>query len=130
MSIDPSDRSEEARPSMTINRHQTRNNTREKAAKVPLHFAQNPRPHGINTQMLPLREQTQTLTQGTHDTPRNEQEHIPHTGEFHPSLHPFLLSLSSLQPINRGFCTQIEVQIQKHTSTEKSPSFSFTSQPH
>ena len=63
----------------------------------------NPRPHGTNSQTLPPREQTQTFIQGTHDAPRNEQEHIPHTGEFHPSLHHFLLSLSSPQPIDRGF---------------------------
>ena len=40
MSISPGNRSEEAHPSMTIDRHQTGNNMREKAAKVPLHFAQ------------------------------------------------------------------------------------------
>ena len=82
MSIGPSDRSEEAHLLMTINRHQTGNDMRERAVKVPLHLHRNPRPHGINSQMLPLQEQAQTFTQGTHDTPRNEQEHIPHTGEF------------------------------------------------
>ena len=79
-----------------------------------------PRPHGISSQTLPLREQAWTFTQGTHDAPRNEQEHIPHTGEFHPSLHSFLyIFLSSLQSIDRGF-VQIEVQIQKPTN-KKNP---------
>ena len=86
-SIGPSDWSEEAHPSMTIDGHQTGSDTRERAVKVPLHLHRNPGPHGINSQMLPPWEQSRTLTQGTHDAPRNEQEHIPHTGEFHPSLH-------------------------------------------
>ena len=90
-SIGPGDRSEEARPSVTIDRCQTEGDMRERAVKVPLDLHRNPRPHGINSQMLPPWEGSWTLTQGTHDTPRNEQEHIPHTGEFHPSLNsPFI----------------------------------------
>ena len=73
---------------MTINRRQTGNDMRERAIKVPLHLHRNPRPHGINSQMLSWQEQSWTPTQETHNAPRNEQEHIPSTGEFHPSLHP------------------------------------------
>ena len=74
---------------------QTGNDMRERAVKVPLHLHRNPGPHGINSQTLPLQEQAQTFIQGTHNAPRNEQEHIPHTGEFHPSLHsPFIPFIS------------------------------------
>ena len=94
-SIGPSNRSEEARPSMMINRCQTGSNMRERAVKVPLHLHRNHGPHRINSQTLSPQERSQTLTQETHNAPRNEQEHIPHTGEFHPSLHsPFIPFIS------------------------------------
>ena len=102
-SIGPSDQSEEACPSMMIDRCQTGSNMRERAVKVPLHLHRNPRPHGINSQMLSLREQSRTHTQGTHDAPRNEQEHILAQGSFTLPCIP-LLSLSSPQFVNRGFC--------------------------
>ena len=69
-----------------IDRCQTGSDMRERAVKVPLHLHRNPRPHRINSQMLSLWERSQTPTQGTHNAPRNKQEHIPSTGEFHPSL--------------------------------------------
>ena len=82
---------------MTINRRQTGNDMRERAVKVPLHLHRNPGPHGINSQMLSSWEQSWTPTQGTHDAPRNEQEHIPSTGEFPPSLHsPFIPFISTI----------------------------------
>ena len=114
MSIGPSNQSEEARPSVTIDRRQTKGNTREKAVKASLHLHRNLRPHRINSQTLSLQEWSQTPTQGTHNTPRNEQLHIPHTGEFHPSLHsPFYPF--HLRDLSTGAFVQTEVQIQKQT---------------
>ena len=114
-SIGPGNQSEEACPSMMIDRCQTKGDMREKAVKAPLHLHRNPRPHGINSWTLSLWEQSWTPTQGTHDAPRNEQQHIPHTGEFHPSLHsPFYPF--HLRDLSTGAFVQTEVQIQKHTS--------------
>ena len=94
-SIGPGNQSEEACPSVTIDRRQNEGNTREKAVKTSLHLHRNPGPHRINSQTLSLQEQSQTTTWGTHDAPRNKQPHIPHTGEFHPSLHsPFIPFIS------------------------------------
>ena len=66
MSIGPGDRSEEARLLMTIDRCQTGNNMREKAAKVPSHFAQEPQ--------TPWNKQTNAATAGT-----NTDLHTRHT---------------------------------------------------
>ena len=113
MSIGPGDRSEEVRPSVTIDRRQIEGNTRERAVKVPLHLHRNPGPHGINSQTLSPQEQSRTLTQGTHNAPRNKQEHIPHPGEFHPSLHsPFIPFISIT--CHRGFCTDRGTDTKTH----------------
>ena len=114
-SIGPGDQSEEVHPSVTIDRRQTKGNTREKAVKASLHSHRNPVPHRINSQTLSPRERSWTPTQGTHDAPRNEQPHIPHTGEFHPSLHsPFYPF--HLHDLSTGAFVQTEVQVQKHTN--------------
>ena len=104
MSIGRSDRSEEVRPSMMIDRCQTGSDMRERAVKVPLHLHRNPGPHGINSQTLSLWEQSWTSTQGTHDAPRNKHEHMPGTGSFTLPCIP-LFSLPSLQFVDRGVCT-------------------------
>ena len=51
----------------------------------------------------------------THDTPRSEQPHIPHTGEFHSTLHSLFYPFH-LRDLSTGAFVQIEVQIQKPTS--------------
>ena len=121
-SIGPSDQSEEVRPSMMIDKCQTGSNMRERAVKVPLHLHRNPGPHRINSQTLSPWEWSWTPTQGTHDAPRNKQEHIPSTGEFHPSLHPPFYPFH-LRNLSTGGFVQIEVQILKPTSKRISPSF-------
>ena len=85
MSIDPGDQSEEVHLSMTINRHQTGNNTRERAVKVPLHFTQKPR--------TPRNKQPDAATAGTSmdlhtRDPRHSQERArAHT--THRRVSPF-----------------------------------------
>ena len=54
--------------------------------------------------------------------PYNKQEHIPSTGEFHPSLHPPFYPFH-LCNLSTGAFVPIEVQILKPTSKRKSPSF-------
>ena len=121
-SIGPGDQSEEACPSVTINRCQTEGDPRERAVKVPLHLHRNPRPHGIKSQTLPPQEQSQTLTQRTHDTPRNKQEHIPYTGEFHPSLHsPFIPFISAI--CQQGLLYRQRYRYKNPLAKKWSPSF-------
>ena len=128
-SIGPSDQSEEVRPSVMIDRRQNEGDMREKAVKTSLHLHRNHRPHGTNSQTLPLWERIQTFIQGTYDTPRNEQQHIPHTGEFHPSLHSLFYPFH-LHNLSTWAFVQTEVQIQKPTSKNNLHLFSITSQPH
>ena len=54
--IGPGDQSEEACPSVMINRHQTEGNTRERAVKVSLHLHRNPGLHRTNSQIPSPRE--------------------------------------------------------------------------
>ena len=63
--------------------------------------------------MLPPQGQAQTITQGTHDAPRNEQVHIPHTGEFHPSLHSFFIPFISAI-YQQGLCTNRGTDTETH----------------
>ena len=73
-----------------------------------------PGPHGISNWMLPPWERTQTSTRETYDAPRNEQAHTPHTGGFHPSLHPFSISFISIM-CRQGPCiTNRDTDIDTH----------------
>ena len=90
-SIGLGNQSEEACPSVMIDRHQAEGDTTEK----------NRRDTHIHTQTQDPMEQTaEHCHHGnnhklTHDTPRSKQPHIPHTGEFHSSLHSLLIPFIS-----------------------------------
>ena len=108
-SIGPGDWSEEVRLLVMIDRCQTEGNMRERAVKVPLHLHRNPGPHGINSQTLSPWEWSRTLTQGTHDAPRNKQEHTSYRGVSPFPAFPFYpFHLCNLLT---GAFVQIEVQI-------------------
>ena len=78
--------------------------TQERAVRYSDTLHRGPGPHITSNWMLPLQEQTQTSTWETHDTPRNKQVHTPHTGGFHPSLHPFSIPFISIT-CPQGLCT-------------------------
>ena len=101
----------------------------KRAVKVPLHLHRNPGPHGINSQTLSPRDRSQTPTQGTHDAPRNEQQHIPHTGEFHPSLHSPLIPFISVT-CWQGLLYRQRYRYKNPLAKENPHLFSITSQPH
>ena len=127
MSISPSDWSEEARPLMTINRHQTENNMREKAVKVLLHFTQKPWTPRTSNWMLPLQEWAWTYKEPMTLLGTSKCIYLIQGSFTFPCIPFFIPFISAI--CQQGF-VQIEAQIQKPTSKRKSPSFSFTSQPH
>ena len=65
----------------------------ERAVRCSDTLHRRPGPHGTSNWTLPLQERTQTSIWETHDAPRNEQAHAPHTrgvSPFPASLfHPF-----------------------------------------
>ena len=80
------------------------------------HPCTDPGPHGTNSRMLSPRDNHEP----THDIPRNEQPHTPHTGGgFHPSLCsiPILFSFIS-ESWWQGLLYIQKVQIQKPTSKD------------
>ena len=110
MSIGPSDRSEEACPSMMINRRQAGNNTREKAAKVPSHFAQEP--------WTPRNKQPDAATAGTNmDLHTRDTMLLGTSKSIYLTQESFILPcIISYYPFHLpiGAFVQIKVQIQKH----------------
>ena len=87
--IGPGNWSEEACPSMTIDRCQNENSMENKSCKMFDILHRGPRPHGTSNQMSPPQEQTWTSIWEAYDTLRNEHAHTSHKGGFHPPLHPF-----------------------------------------
>ena len=55
----------------------------------------------------------QTSAQEAYDAPRNEQVHTLHTGEFHPSLHPFFIPFISTD-CRQGLCTNRGTDTETH----------------
>ena len=67
--------------------------TRERAVRCSDTLHRGPGPHGTSNRTLPPQEQTRTSTWESHDAPRNEQAHTPHTGGV--SLYGFYTLLIS-----------------------------------
>ena len=94
--ISPSNQSEEAHPSMTIDEHQNGNSMDNKSHKMFDILHRRPGPHGISNQTSPLWEQTWTSVQETYDALRNKHAHTSHKGGFIFPCIPFYLFISTI----------------------------------
>ena len=92
--IGPSDRSEKACPSMTIDRCQNKNSMENKSCKMFDILHRRPRPHGTSNQTSPLWEWTWTSIQEAYDALRNKHMHTSHKGGFILPCIPFHLFIS------------------------------------
>ena len=94
MSISPSDWSEEACPSMTIDRHQNENSMENKSCEMFDILHRRPRPHRTSNQTSPPWEWTWTSIQEAYDALRNKHMHTSHKGGFILPWIPFHLFIS------------------------------------
>ena len=94
--IGPSDQSEEACPSMTIDGCQNKNSMENKSCKMFNILHRRPRPHRTSNQTSPLQEWTQTSVWEAYDALRNEHAHTSHKGGFILPCIPFYLFISMI----------------------------------